>query len=377
MSEHFLDENIKFEILIVDDIPENLQLLANILSEYNIEVSFATSGMQGLEVAKFQPPDLILLDISMPEMDGYEVCKTLKANDLLKDIPVIFLTALKDPESVVKGFEYGAVDYITKPFNPAELMSRVFTHLELSFSRKKIKEQNLRLLELNASKDKFFSIISHDLKNPFNTLIGFSDILIKKHKQLSSDKITKFYHVINSTARQGYALLENLLEWSRSQMGSIIINKTEFCINSLIDEVLMLHRISANEKQINIIITGEKNVMIFADQNMIKTVLRNLISNAIKFTNISGEIIINCKKSDKSAIISIKDNGIGIKPENLTKIFRFEENISTEGTMNEKGTGFGLVLSKEFINKNGGELSAKSEYQKGSEFKITIPLSNT
>ena len=171
-------------VLIVDDIPENLQVLGNILSAYGLDIGVATDGLQALENVKFQKPDLILLDIMMPGMDGFEVCEKLKSNPETSNIPVIFLTAKSQTEDIVKGFEVGAVDYVTKPFNSAELLVRVFNHLELKKAKDKIERQNDELKEMNDAKNKFFSIISHDLRGPFSGLLGLTSLIINEEQEI-------------------------------------------------------------------------------------------------------------------------------------------------------------------------------------------------
>ena len=198
------------KVLIVDDVTKNIQLVANFLKQAGYDINFAISGKTAIKHIKKARFDLILLDIMMPEMDGFEVCKKLKSEDETKDIPVIFLTAKTDIDSITQAFKAGGVDYITKPFNKAELLARVKTHLELQHQKRNLKE-------LNATKDKFFSIIAHDLKSPLNHLLGLSEILQKELESAGSDEIIKIANLINKSAKSGRLLLENLLEWSRSQ----------------------------------------------------------------------------------------------------------------------------------------------------------------
>ena len=185
-----MEENYK--VLIVDDIEENLQVVGSILGEKNIAILFAKNGKQAIKIAQKKLPDLILLDINMPEMNGYEACKILKKDKQTSEIPIIFLSALNEKSDVVKGFEYGGVDYVTKPFNKAELLSRVNTHLELKYSKDQVKKQNKELKELNATKDKFFSIIAHDLKNPFYAISGLLELLFKRFEKYSDEKKKQF-----------------------------------------------------------------------------------------------------------------------------------------------------------------------------------------
>jgi len=373
-------QDLQPSVLIVDDINENLQVLGNILDEQDIEFSYATSGKEALEAVSFSMPDLILLDVNMPEMTGFEVCEILKKDPKTKDIPVIFLTAKTEAEDIIEGFTVGGIDYITKPFNSKELISRVKSHLELSNSRQIISAQNeelnkltIELRETIASKDKFFSIIAHDLKAPFNTLIGFSDLLLKTFDEREPEDIKKLIKHINNSSIHGFNLLNNLLEWSRSQIGKIKYEPVLFNFEQLVGEVIDLHFETAGKKSINLDSSSISIGDVMADRKMINTVLRNLVSNAIKFTEPGGEVRIKGKDLGNEFEISVSDSGVGIPEENLPKLFSISENYSTNGTDNESGTGLGLLLCKEFVEKSGGKIRVSSEPGLGSEFFFTIP----
>ena len=223
-------EMIKDVILVVDDQPINLKVIASVLSA-DYSLSIANNGINALKMLEKGLPDLILLDIMMPEMDGYEVCKRVKENEKTKDIPIIFLTAKTDINDIIKGFDVGAVDYITKPFNPTEMKVRVVNHLNLYHAKKEIERMYQKLLmsqealenankqleQTNKEKDKFFSIIAHDLKSPFNGIIGLSEMLRDDARILDTDSIIKYAGLIHSSTQQTFDLLKNLLEWARMQ----------------------------------------------------------------------------------------------------------------------------------------------------------------
>ena len=368
----------RHKVLIVDDVSQNIQLVANYLKQSGYDINFATSGKSALKHIQREKFDLILLDIMMPEMDGFEVCHVLKRNEetkdvpvmlltnLGKDVPVIFLTAKNDIESITKAFDAGGIDYITKPFNKSELLARVKTHLEL-----KLQKQNLK--ELNATKDKFFSIIAHDLRSPLNQLLRLSEILQKEIEDEKANDAIKLAKLINESAKSGRLLLENLLEWSRSQTGTINYNPEQLNLKEITDEVLELNENNASQKDISLQNNLPKNCIAYADGNMIRTILRNLISNGIKFTYKGGKIILDAKKAKGKIIYSISDNGIGIKSDDIEKLFRIDINPKTIGVSQEKGTGLGLILCKEFIEINGGEIWVESEFNKGSTFFFSIP----
>ena len=235
-----------------------------------------------------------------------------------------------------------------------------------------ISQKNDKLEELNATKDKFFSIIAHDLKSPFCSIVNFSDILSSNIDELSKDKIRSFAGAINNSAKLTFKLLENLLEWSQLQRGKIEPNLKYYNLKSIVDEVVQLNNESAASKQIAIQVNIAPNIFAFCDIEITKTIFRNLISNSLKFTKNNGFVAIDLVKNDSLAEIQILDTGVGIQPEKIPFLFSIEQDISTTGTANEKGTGLGLLICKELIEKQGGEIWVDSEVGKGTTFYFTI-----
>ncbi|MBL4560432.1 MAG: cyclic nucleotide-binding domain-containing protein [Labilibaculum sp.] len=248
---------------------------------------------------------------------------------------------------------------------------------ELTQQKVTIEKQRKELESLNATKDKFFSIIAHDLKNPFASLIGASDLLVDNAEELSKEQVKTFSGIINQSARQGFRLLENLLTWSRMQTGSIAWKPKEIDLWDLVNEVVILHTGSAENKEIQIEANVDEDLKITADPNMINTVVRNLVSNAIKFTPKGGSITVSSHNKGDSVEIWVTDSGIGIDSEGQKKLFRIDEQLIKSGTENESGTGLGLILCKEFIEMHRGCIWVESELGKGSVFKFSIPLSST
>lgn len=235
------------------------------------------------------------------------------------------------------------------------------------------RQNEARLIELNATKDKFFSIIAHDLKNPFNSILGFSEMLKHEANYLENTNIGNFASLINTAAKHTFNLLENLLTWSRMQSGSAQFTPRSLILSQVIQDEILLAMQAAIQKNIVILSNVSKNLIIDADENMLKNILRNLISNAIKFTHKNGKIEINAEVNNNKTEISVVDNGVGIRPENIGKLFKIESNFSTRGTASEKGTGLGLLLCKEFVEKHGGKIQVESQPGIGSTFKFTIP----
>ena len=360
-----MPETKKATILIVDDNLQNLQLMGSIVYDKGYNVSISSSGANALESISQQSPDLILLDIQMPEMDGFEVCKILKSNLITKDIPIIFLTAVSDSENIVHGFEMGAVDYITKPFNKGELIARIATQIELKFSREK-------LLELNASKDRFFSIIAHDLRNPTFALKLLIHQMTKNYSSFSKQEILNYLYSLEDATENLHVLLEDLLLWSKSQWGGIIVQPARLNLNSIVGDKIAQCRQAAKNKNIEIKTFIGSDIYINADEMMLKTVLINLLSNAIKFTDSHGIIEIFTELSGKQVLISVKDSGRGMNDAELKNLFSINHSTKLNGSNNEEVNGLGLIVCKEFTERNGGKMTVKSEKDIGSTFSFTV-----
>ena len=514
------------QILLVEDNELQLRLINEFLKETDLLVHTAKNAFDAWQVANRIVPDLILLDIMMPGMTGIELCKKLKSTAKLKDIPIIFLTALGNKEDIISGLKAGAADYILKPFDQQELIARINVHLELKISKdiiieqnnqltlelekRKIAEENFRLFfhavnsspasviitdkegnieyinpavinvsgynlsdiqgkknsifksgyqsklfyqelwktinsgnewkgefcnkkkngnifweyttiaplknededfthiiaikvditesklrlekinqyieelqELNATKDKFFSIIAHDLKNPISILLNSTEILAAPEYKLSDKEIIEFSQEIHKSSKRLYDLLENLLTWARSQTGRIEFSPDFNSIYDIVQSSYSILTHYAESKNIKINIDLPTNTIAYCDYNMIDTVFRNLISNAIKFTPYNGNISVSLdkvftsnKNGNKYIRFAVKDTGVGIKPIDVDNLFRIDKSHSTVGTANEKGTGLGLLLCKEFIDKHEGTIDIVSEIGVGTTFYFSLPLSD-
>lgn len=300
---------------------------------------------------------------------------TRSASATAKKDSVLLLCTEDHLRLVERKFQVRIIDTIQTALQNMKQRMLVKDLLEEELTRQKlqIEEQKKELETLNATKDKFFSIIAHDLKNPFASLIGASDYLVSSSDELSQEQMSNFLNIINRSAKQGYRLLENLLEWSRMQTGMVAWKPEQVDLWDLVSEVVNLLRGSAETKKIHLEAKVDEDLSAFADPNMINAVVRNLVSNAIKFTPRGGEIIIESKQSKDFVEITVRDNGIGIKSDDMAKLFRIDEQLVQNGTENESGTGLGLILCKEFIDKHNGELFVKSELKKGSSFIFRLP----
>ena len=363
-------------ILVVDDQQTNIDVLHDFLEMQgylNIKTTTDSRNVVGL-LDEFRP-DIILLDLSMPFLSGFDIMEQLKTIvDPTTYLPILVLTADVTIEARRKALQYGASDFLTKPFDLIELQARVNTHLQIKFKNEQIKEYAQELEKLIATKDKFFSIIAHDLRNPFIGIENFIEIILR----LGNYDVKDFENqlrTIYSTAQQGHELLENLLKWSRSQTGSIVLNFESVNLKNTIAKCLNIVQSQAENKKIKLISEVPDTLIINTDQDVLETIIRNLLSNAVKFTNYDGKIILNAGLKNGSLEISVSDTGIGISEFDRNKLFKIDSKLqSRNGTSGETGSGLGLILCKEFVDKLNGNIWVESEVGKGTTFKFTIPV---
>ncbi|MGC1391989.1 MAG: HAMP domain-containing sensor histidine kinase [Bacteroidales bacterium] len=241
-------------------------------------------------------------------------------------------------------------------------------------SEEALRERESQLRELNATKDKFFNIIAHDLKNPFTSLLGSSELLYENIGSLETENIRELALILNDSAKSGYAILQNLLDWSRSQTGLLKINPERVNLRNLINENISSQQLAAANKDIKMYYKAEDDIFVYSDKNMINTILRNLLSNAVKFTYKSGRVAVTTTRTNDEVVVSVKDSGIGISEEKIKELFKLDTRNSNPGTENEQGTGLGLKLSKEFVEKLGGRIWVECIETTGSEFMFSIPI---
>ena len=321
-----------------------------------------------------------MLGKNMNELIG-KTMDELFPSDLAKSMVENDLKILKEGIKIEVEEEFNNRHYSTIKFpihiggQPKFLAGFTIDITERKKAEQELLELNRQLKELNATKDKFFSIIAHDLKSPFNSIVGFSGLLVELVQENNFEEIGKYTKIVHESSNQAMDLLMNLLEWSRSQTGRMTFNPVASDMSSLIKNATELFSDSAVQKSITIRTELPTDSMVLVDQTMISTVLRNLISNAIKFTRQGGQILVSAKQNEGEWLVAVSDNGVGIKKDTFEKLFRLEENYTTPGTNNEKGTGLGLILCKEFVEKHGGKIWVESELGKGSIFSFTLPKS--
>ena len=362
-----------YTILAVDDIATNIMLLKAVLSRTKYKIVTASGGYEALEKVAAVNPDLILLDIMMPDLDGYEVLKQLKANPAHEDIPGIFLTALHNPEDIVKGFKYGASDYVSKPFNHEELITRVAHHIYLAAAQRTILQQRDELQATVEARDKMYSVIAHDLRSPIGTLkMVFNMLSISITPDQVSEESFEMISMGNNITESTFMLLDNLLKWTKSQIGRMNTVFQEVDISEVVLFASKMSDLVAQVKNVEVEYEIPGPISVHCDVDMVKTIMRNLMSNAIKYSQEGGRIVISVSDSPTHAVISVRDFGIGIKEENIPKLLNPEIHHTTYGTKNEEGSGLGLQLVQDLTRRNGGELTVESKEGEGSTFTFTI-----
>ncbi len=365
----------EYKILIVDDVMSNVLLLRVLLTNEKFTIATANNGRQALEQVKKESPDLILLDVMMPDLSGFEVAQQLKANPDTAEIPIIFLTALNGTADIVKGFQVGGSDFISKPFNKEELIIRVTHQISLVAAKRLILSKTEELQRTIAGRDKLYSVIAHDLRSPMGSIKMVLNMLILN---LPAEKISEeMYELLimaNQTTEDVFSLLDNLLKWTKSQIGKLNVVYQDVNLVELTDSVIDIFNMVAKLKKITIKETKSDKIMVNADIDMLKTVVRNLLSNAIKFSKENSEVLVTIKEEDDMAVVSVQDYGCGISEEGQKKLLHTDTHFSTFGTNNEEGSGLGLLLCKDFVMKNGGKLWFTSKEKEGSTFSFSIPL---
>lgn len=365
----------EYKILIVDDVMSNVLLLKVLLTNEKFTIATASNGRQALEQVDKENPDLILLDVMMPDLSGFEVAQQLKANPATAEIPIIFLTALKSTADIVKGFQVGANDFISKPFNKEELIIRVTHQISLVAAKRLILSKTEELRRTIAGRDKLYSVIAHDLRSPMGSIkMVLNMLILNLPAEKIGDEMYELLTMANQTTEDVFSLLDNLLKWTKSQIGKMNVVPQDVNLVEVVDGVIEIFNMVAGLKKITVRAEKPEKMFVTGDIDMMKTVIRNLLSNALKFSREGSEVVLKMEEADGKAIVSVQDHGCGISEEGQKKLLHTDTHFSTFGTNNEEGSGLGLLLCQDFVLKNGGELWFISKEGEGSTFSFSIPL---
>ncbi len=360
-------------VLVVDDNPNNIQAVGANLINHNISISMADSGKKALKSISIKKPDLILLDIMMPELDGFEVARLIKENPDTKDIPIIFITAKASAEDIVEGFEKGAVDYITKPFNPSELISRVNTHLKLKKFQDVINLRNKELENLNIELNELIGITAHDLKNPIYNIRLLAKTL--QENDISKEDTDEFINDIVITSDKMLELIKNILEVNSAEQGKIKVNLTDTDIKVITEHIIKNYFDRASAKNINIHFDANNfNTTVWTDEKYFTQIIDNLLSNAVKYSEYGKNVWVTITNDEKNAFISIKDEGPGLSEEDQSKMYLKFTRLTPKPIGDESSTGLGLSIVKKYVELIDADIILHSELGKGCDFILEVPL---
>ena len=364
----------EYKILIVDDVVSNVLLLKILLTNEKFQVCTANNGTTAIEQAQKEHPDLILLDVMMPDLSGFDVAVVLKKDPETKDIPIIFLTALNTPQDLVHGFKVGASDFLTKPFNKEELVMRVMQQISLVAAKRIIEQQNRELPATLNNRYKMYSVIAHDLRSPMASIRMVLNLVVAScSPEVVGPELFELLDKANRESEEVHDLLDNLLKWTKSQTGRLNVVIQDLDLNDIIPGVIDVYEMIAGTKRIKLDLQmPDSPVVVSADNDMMKTVLRNFLSNAIKFSPEDSTIEIKTVVEGDFAKVSVRDHGVGIASDRIGSIFHKGE--TTYGTGGEEGSGLGLQLCQDFARKNGGDCFVESVEGEGSTFSFTIPI---
>ncbi|MDO8803938.1 MAG: hybrid sensor histidine kinase/response regulator [Elusimicrobiota bacterium] len=360
-------------ILMVDDIPANLEMLSEMLKGRGYKVRAAVSGKLALQAARNDPPDLILLDINMPEMNGYEVCEKLKADEKLKDIPVIFLSALSETIDKVKAFGTGGVDYITKPFQFEEVVARVETHLELRRQKRQLQEAYDKLRELEKLRDSLVQMIIHDLRSPLTGTFAYLKLIRDDTDHTLSAAHSSYVAEAMKAVMQMIQMACDILETSRMEEGQMKLKTSECDLGRILEDGISGVKPLSGGREIRLT-PSESPVTIMADREIILRVIQNLLSNALKFTRDGDLILLGIEPAGERVRVSVKDNGLGIAPEYKQMIFDKSAQGELRAGRQRYSTGLGLTFCKLAVEAHGGTVGLDSEEGKGSSFWFELPV---
>ncbi|MEI7894561.1 MAG: hybrid sensor histidine kinase/response regulator [Myxococcales bacterium] len=356
-------------IMVVDDVPTNLKLLTDMLRVKGYHVLTFLRGAMALQAAAESPPDLILLDIAMPEMDGFEVCERLKANAALKEIPVIFISVTTEMTDKVKAFSVGGVDYVTKPFHVEEVNARVETHLRL-------RRQKRELKALNDTKDLFLGMAAHDLRNPLSGIVVVSGFLADEFSPLATERQKHFFDAIITASNFMLGLIDDLLDISAIESGHLSLNRQPMDITVPITRSIEINSLLASKKKMPITLSCPVDLpQVLADDHRIEQVVNNLLANAIKYCPPGTGIAVRLRSENNEIIVSIADQGPGIPQKEQHKLFRAFGKTSVQPVSREEcSTGLGLLIVKKIVEAHEGKIGFVSEPGKGTEFVFSLPV---
>lgn len=365
-------------ILVVDDEQKNLQVLGNLLAEKKYRLDFATNGEEALDLAKSYSPDLILLDVMMPKMDGFEVCEKLKKEKITQNIPIIFITAKHEDEDIIKGFESGSVDYICKPFKTQELLARVHTHLNLVLTRKALQKANDELVLVNEMKSEFLGIACHDLKNPLSGIVWHADLLkesiqnYENSHNIQSTEELEILSIIESSASNMLQIINNIMDTEFLESGKVKMDFASVDLGLIAQQIFQINKASAKKKSIDLLIETEQNLFSIVDVSRVREIMDNLLSNAIKYSPKNKTVSLKIVSKNDKILFIVQDEGPGFSDQDKKEIYGKFARLSARPTGDEISTGLGLSIVKNLVELLKATIVLESKPGHGATFTVSF-----
>ncbi|PIQ26064.1 hypothetical protein COW36_02335 [bacterium (Candidatus Blackallbacteria) CG17_big_fil_post_rev_8_21_14_2_50_48_46] len=370
------------QILIVDDSRQNIFVLRTALERQGYLISSAESGQEALKILAHEIPDLILLDVMMPEISGFELCRKLKSQAETEKIPVVFLTARTEQEDILEGFKAGGVDYITKPFRVQELLARVNTHLSLRRAQEQISQQALqfekqalKLEVLNQEKDELLAIVSHDLRSPLNAISGAAHILEENATQIQAEEISQYAQMVDRNAQRMRAIISNLLDIHRLENGKIRAHPHWFSVQELLEQIWSDALPLAKEKNLDLVLKTDPDLpTICTDPLLLREILDNLVSNALKFSPPMKQITLHADYLEPKIRLQVEDQGPGFSKEDQAHMYEKFAHLSARPTSGEHSTGLGLSIALRLSQLLQAQLEYVPQEGPSSTFNLWLPM---
>jgi len=361
----------KPQILVVDDTPDNLRLLSAILTKQDYEVRKALNGFQALSSIKADAPNLILLDIKMPDMNGFEVCEILKQDPETCDIPIIFISALSDALDKVQAFSVGGTDYITKPFQEAEVLVRIENQLKLQALQQQLKDQNQALAQTNQALEEFSYVVAHDLQQPLQSIQGYARVMTLQYPELLDTAVNDYITKILVASGRMQELIQHLLNYAHIGKQSDDVARVD--CNRALSQALQNLDIAIKESEARV--SHDQLPVVWGNSMQLVQLFQNLINNAIKFSrpDTPPTISITVQEINGDWLFQVQDNGIGISPDHLTNIFETFQRIDSKEIGAIPGSGIGLAICKKTVESHGGQIWVTSEPGLGTTFSFVLP----
>ena len=358
-------------LLVVDDNPVNLQLLHQFLDSAGYRILVAQDGESAIEQAVEALPDIVLMDVLLPGMSGFDACRKLHEREATASTPVIFLTALSRTSDKVEGFRAGGVDFLTKPLQFEEVLARIEVHLEIARLRRDLVATNAQLEERDRRRERLLSIIAHDLKSPMATFVNATRDLARRPRD--DRDFAEMLSALSERAERMNQFLETLLEWGRRQVESGAMLANPFNLREVVVPVLRHVQDAAQAKRISIDDEVPGDIVVDQNQTALQTVLLNLVSNAIKFTPEDGRVGVSAQREDDRVLVRVRDTGVGMSEHELDQLLTSERRLRRRGTAGEQGTGLGLLLSRDLVSSMHGSLSGTSAPGEGTVLTLELP----